>query len=91
MKKVKAQASELINQGYQRTSNSGRIITRIDNVNWKDRLKKKNLNIMVDADLYKRVYSNDRKIVSCTVFKLIPSSCHDKIGCVKIKEEITNE
>lgn len=92
------QANTLMRMGYRRTSNSARMVSRIDRSDWKEYMAKKHSpwNIeqgmeWVEAlgvgapDYYRRVYGEDKVILNPSLYKLIKGSNHDPIGYIDLK------
>ena len=93
-------AQQLINAGYRRTSNSYRMVSRVDRPDWKEHMAKQHSPWSFEdgmkwvnglgssaSDHYRRVYSKDTLMVSPTVFSKIPTSIHDPVGYIPLSTD----
>ena len=96
----RAEAARLVAMGYRRTSNSARMVSRIDRPDWVVFLARQMRRAPADfyvpgephpaanwCDHYRRVYSSDKvRDLKPEVFRLIPGSDWDACGYVEPRQ-----
>lgn len=87
---LKENAEYLMSQGYYRVSRKGKVLSRIDRKNWKEYMAKEYAPWDIKegekwvaslgqgaGDHYRRVYSNDKIVVSEEICNAVETSCHN--------------
>lgn len=102
VKTPKQMATELMQQGYRRTSRNHNMLARVDRKDWQVQMAKQHnpkdpkegmkwvqcLGLGGSADYYRRVCTDDKLTVSEEVAKHVKSSCHDPVAFLPKFDEI---